>query len=72
MRRWWIWLLGAVGGLIMLAVAVGLFIDEPLRRYVEEQMNSRLKGYTIRLGKLDLHPLWFSVDLSDVIISAGR
>jgi hypothetical protein len=52
----------------VLSVAVGLFIDEPLRRYVEELVNSRLQGYTVRLGKLDLHPLRFSVDLTDVII----
>lgn len=68
MRRWWIWLLAVVGGLIIMVIAVGFFIDEPLRRYVEGQMNSQLKGYTIRLGELDLHPLRFSVELSDLTI----
>jgi hypothetical protein len=67
-RRWWIWLIGTVVGLIIAVIALGYFIDEPLRRYTEQKLNSNLKGYTVRLGKLDLHPLRFSVDLSDVTI----
>ena len=68
MRRWWIWLVGAVGLLVVAAVVVSYFIDEPLRRYVEQQMNARLQGYTVGIGGLDFHPLGFSVDLKDVII----
>jgi uncharacterized protein involved in outer membrane biogenesis len=67
-RKWWIWLIGAVAGLIIAAIAFGFLMDEPLRRYAEQQLNSRLQGYTIRLGRLDLHPLRFSVDLYDVTI----
>jgi hypothetical protein len=67
-RKWWIWLIGAVAGLIIIATAVSFFIDEPLRRHTEQQLNTHLKGYTVRLGKLDLHPLGFSVDLYDIVI----
>jgi hypothetical protein len=67
-RKWWIWLIGAVVGLSIVVIALGFFIDEPLRRYTEQTLNSNLKGYTVRLGKLDLHPLRFSVDVSDVTI----
>jgi Domain of Unknown Function (DUF748) len=68
MRRWWIWLVGA-GVLLMVAAVVGsFFIDEPLRRSLERQMNARLQGYTINIGALDLHPLRFSVDLKQVVI----
>ena len=67
-RKWWIWLIGTVAGLISIAIALGIFIDEPLRRHVERQLNTHLKGYTVRLGKLDLHPLRFSVELFDVTI----
>jgi hypothetical protein len=67
-RKWWIWLIGAIAGLIIVAIAVSVFIDEPLRRYVERQMNTHLKGYTVHLGKLDLHPLRFSIELFDVAI----
>jgi hypothetical protein len=57
-----------MAGLIMLAIALAFFIDEPLRRHVEQEINSRLKGYTVRIGKLDLRPLSFSVGLYDVTI----
>lgn len=67
-RRGWMWLAGIIMGLVIIVIVVGLFIDEPLRRYAEQAMNSRLQGYTVRLGKLDLHPLSFSVDLYDVAI----
>jgi hypothetical protein len=59
------WALGGVAGLIILAVVAAFFMDEPLRRYVERQMNSRLQGYTVHIGRLDLHPLRFSVDVYD-------
>ena len=68
MRRWWMWLVGAVMLLAVLAITVSFFIDEPLRRYVERQMNAHLQGYSVRIGGLDVHPLSFSVDLEDVAI----
>jgi Domain of Unknown Function (DUF748) len=67
-RKWWIWLIGAMAGLIIATIALGFVIDEPLRRYTERQLNAHLKGYTVRLGKLDLHPLRFAVELFDVVI----
>jgi hypothetical protein len=68
MRRWWIWLVGVVGLLLVAAVIGSLFIDEPLRRYVEQQMNAQLQGYTVHIGALDVHPFSFSADLKEVII----
>jgi hypothetical protein len=67
-RRWWVWLIGGIAGLIVVTIGLSFFIDEPLRRYIEQQLNTHLKGYTVRLGKLDLHPLQFSLDLYDVSI----
>src|SRR5918992_5961793 len=69
MRRWWIWVAGAVALLVMAAVVGSFFIDEPLRRYIERQMNARLQGYTVRIGALDFHPLGFSVDVKDVSLT---
>lgn len=69
MRRWWIWLAGAVVFLAGAAVVASFFIDEPLRRYLERQMNAHLQGYTIRIGALDFHPFGFSIDLEDVSIT---
>jgi Domain of Unknown Function (DUF748) len=68
MRRWWIWLAGAVAFLVVAVVAASFVIDEPLRRYVERRMNAQLQGYTVRIGALDVHPWGFAVDLNDVVI----
>jgi hypothetical protein len=69
MRKVWIWLAGSLAILIILIVALAFFIDKPLRGYVERKMNQNLQGYTVRIGALDLHPLRFSADLKDVVIS---
>jgi uncharacterized protein involved in outer membrane biogenesis len=68
MRRWWMWLVGVVTLLAVASVVVSFFIDEPLRRYIEQQINAQLQGYTVRIGALDFHPFSLSVDLKDVVI----
>lgn len=64
------WLIIGVPLLLILIVAyaIAFLIDEPLRRYTEAKMNRALKGYTVRVGTLDFHPLGFSLDLKDTII----
>jgi hypothetical protein len=42
--------------------------DEPLRRMVEREINARLKGYTMRIGHLELHPISLSLGLRDTVI----
>ena len=69
-RHPWRWVLGiAIVLVVLLAVVAALFIDEPLRRYTERQMNASLEGYTVRIGKLDFHPLGFSIDLEKMTIT---
>jgi hypothetical protein len=53
-------------GLLALLLAAALFIDEPLRAYVEQKMNRSLKGYRVHIGALDFHPIGGSVDLRDI------
>ena len=53
MRRWWVWVAGAVALVAVAAVVASFFVDEPLRRYLERQLNARLQGYTVRIGALD-------------------
>jgi Domain of Unknown Function (DUF748) len=67
-RSRWLWVFGIIAGVVIVAIALSLFIDEPLRRYAEQRLNSHLKGYTVRLGKLDFHPLRLSLDLYDMRI----
>ncbi len=67
--RWRWWALGSLAVVAVLAYAIAFVIDEPLRRTMERQLNERLKGYTARVGKLDFHPLGFSLDLRDIVIT---
>src|SRR5437867_9593726 len=52
-----------LGILIALIVIASFFVDEPLRRTIENQMNAPLKGYTAHIEKLSFHPLGFGVTL---------
>jgi hypothetical protein len=67
-RTRWTWVVGAVAVVLAPALAVTFFIDEPLRRVTEREMNARLDGYTARIGRLDFHPIGFSVDFYDVVV----
>ncbi|HKY70536.1 MAG TPA: DUF748 domain-containing protein [Nitrospira sp.] len=66
MAKWGTKLMAGAGLLLVLLVGVAVFIDEPLRAYIEHKMNRSLKGYTVRIGALDFHPIGFSVELEDL------
>jgi len=66
--RWYRWLTGVAAAIAVVLVISAFFLDEPLRRLVERQMNERLKGYTARVHKLNFHPIGFSLDLYDVVL----
>ncbi len=63
-----IWLGSAVLILLALIVAASFLLDEPLRRHMEADLNSRLKGYSVRIARLDFHPFGFSLDLENSTI----
>ena len=65
-RRHWLWFAVPVAVIVVLSVVIAFFIDEPLRRTTERQMNSKMKGYTAHIRKLDFHPIGFAVDFYDV------
>ena len=67
-RRLWGWALGIPLALLVIIALAAAFIDEPLRAYAERQLNSRVDGYTFRIGKLDFHPIGLSIDLEDVTV----
>jgi hypothetical protein len=60
--------LGGVVLLIALLVVASFFVDEPLRRYVEHQMNRHLKGYTAHIDRLSFHPIGASLTLSNLVM----
>src|SRR5215510_2560821 len=69
MRRRWIWIGSIVAALLVLAIVVSFFIDEPLRRRVEYEMNQRLHGYSVRIGALHFQPIGFSIDFKDIVVA---
>ncbi len=67
-RRWVLVTAGAVALVAILAVVISAVVDVPLRQRLEARINANLKGYTVRLGAVDFHPIGFSLDLIDAVI----
>lgn len=68
-RRRWGWLLAGLALLTVSAYGAARFADEPLRRYMEAEVNRRLTGYTVRIAALHVHPWTGSVELRDATIA---
>ena len=54
--------------LVVLTVTAAFFVDEPLRQRMEANLNRSLIGYTVRIGKLDFHPIGLSLELENSVI----
>jgi Domain of Unknown Function (DUF748) len=67
-RRLIIWGGGILAVILIAIFVLAYLIDEPLRRRIEREMNARLKGYTVRIEKLDFHPIGLSLDLEKLWI----
>ena len=72
-RRWipsrrWLWIPGVLVALVALAFTAAFFMDEPLRQSMEREVNRRLNGYSAKIGRLDFHPIGFSLELENVTL----
>jgi Domain of Unknown Function (DUF748) len=67
-RRRWIWLLGGLVLLVGLVYGAARYADEPVRRYMEAEVNRRLTGYTVRIPALHVQPWTVSIELRDAAI----
>src|SRR5262245_55726550 len=68
-QRPWSWVTWPVLGLcalLLLVVLVSFFLDEPIRRRIESQMNGSMKGYTASIGAARFHPIGLSLTLKDL------
>ncbi|WP_447979574.1 DUF748 domain-containing protein [Candidatus Nitrospira bockiana] len=72
MRRALWWIGGLVAGLIIVVALAFAVADEPLRAYLERQLNHRVQGYSFRIGKLDLRPLDLGIELEDLALVQDR
>src|SRR6266446_3627465 len=61
-------ILGGLVVLVALLVIASFFVDEPMRRYVEGQMNQHLKGYTAHIDRLSFHPIGASLTLHNLVM----
>lgn len=69
MSRFWKWVLGIVGFLVLLIIVLSNFIqNDALRRHAERQMNRHLTNYTVRVGKAYFRPIGLSLDLDDLVL----
>jgi uncharacterized protein DUF748 len=68
-RRRWVWLFGILGLLSVLAYGIARSMDEPVRRYLERQVNHRLTGYTVQIRALRVHPWIGLFELYDATIT---
>lgn len=68
-RRRWVWLLGGLALLMILVYGAARFANEPLRRYMEAEVNRRLTGYTVRIVALHVHPWTASLELRGATIA---
>lgn len=62
------WLIGIPLALALVLFIVSFFLDEPLRRNMEKNINRDLKGYTVRLPKLHLQLLDLSLTLKEMAV----
>lgn len=62
------WFVGIPLALALVLFIVSFFLDEPLRRTMEKNINRDLKGYTVRLPKLHLQLLDLSLTLKEMTV----
>src|SRR5438105_13736414 len=60
-------ILAGIGIFVALLVIASFFVDEPIRRAIEHQMNGPLKGYTAHIERLSFHPIGGSLTLYNLV-----
>ena len=67
-RKSLVWIVGSVSLILILSFVAAHLLDEPLRKKMEADINNSLKGYTVRIQRLDFHPFGLSLDLNESTI----
>jgi hypothetical protein len=62
-------LLGILFALVLLVIVASFFVDEPMRRAMEKNINQELTGYTAQIQDLDFNIFSFAVTLNNVTLS---
>src|SRR5512140_2127653 len=67
--RWLHWAVAVLGGLLLVLFIASFFLDEPLRKTMERNMNDHLKGYSVRLSGLHFQLIGLSITLKGLTVS---
>ena len=67
-RKSLVWIAGSVSLILILSFVAAHLLDEPLRKKMEAEINNSLKGYKVRIERLDFHPFGLSLDLEGLTI----
>jgi hypothetical protein len=69
LNKRWFWALGIAAGIVVIIALLSyLTCSERTRIYSENQMNKRLKGYTVHIGKACFNPITFSLSLGNLTL----
>lgn len=68
MKKHWIRIIAILATLVLAIQAAAYFAEDPAREYVERELNTRLKDYSVSISKLNLNPLRLSADLRNIVI----
>src|SRR5215471_4511657 len=69
----WFWKLAAgFAALVFLIMIASVFVDEPLRLYLERKINQSLDGYSVRIETLHFHPIGFALDLENLVLARNE
>lgn len=60
------------GAILTVIYAASFFLDEPIRRHLEQQLNANLVGYSARIRAVRFHPFGFAITLKDTSIVQER
>jgi len=61
-------LAAGLGALVLLVAVASLFMEEPLRLYLERKINQSLEGYSVRIGAIHFHPIGFALDIENLVL----
>lgn len=68
MEKGWQRFVAGFAALILLIVIASVFIDAPLRGYLERKINHSLNGYTVRIVRAHFHPIGFALELENLVL----
>ncbi len=55
--------------LLGLLLVLSLSLNEPIRTYIERELNERVEGYSFSLKEVNVHPFWLGLELKNLTVT---